>query len=131
MTVQPNLEASLERLVPLVEFLAAWKLLPHISQWVLHTIEKGFRIQFGSRPPRFLGVLPTGVDIEQALVMEQEVLTLLQKGVIEGVPPPSRQSGFYNHYFLILKKDEGLHPILDLRQLNSRFQNLKFKECLC
>ncbi|XDV28570.1 hypothetical protein PO909_031826 [Leuciscus waleckii] len=79
VTVQPNPKASLERLVPLVEFLAWWKLLPHISQWVLHTIEKGFRIQFGSRPPRFLEVLPTVVDPEQALVMEEEVLTLLQK----------------------------------------------------
>ncbi|XDV20070.1 hypothetical protein PO909_025452 [Leuciscus waleckii] len=79
VTVQPNPEASLERLVLLVEFLAAWKLLPYISQWVLHTLEKGFRIQFGSRPHRFLEVLPTVVDPEQALVMEQEVLTLLQK----------------------------------------------------
>ena len=70
MTVQPNPEASLERLVPLVEFLAAWKLLPHISQWVLHTIEKGFRIQFGSRLPRFLGVLLAVVDPRQALVMD-------------------------------------------------------------
>ncbi|XDV20719.1 hypothetical protein PO909_025990 [Leuciscus waleckii] len=73
VTVQPNPEASLERLVPLVEFLAAWKLLPHISQWVLHTTEKGFRIQFGSRSHRFLEVLPTVVDPEQALVMEQEI----------------------------------------------------------
>ncbi|KAL1255702.1 hypothetical protein QQF64_013763, partial [Cirrhinus molitorella] len=64
--------ASPERLVPLVDFMAAWKLLPKVSQWVLQTVEKGYRIQFGSRPPHFLGILPTLVGPQQALVMEQE-----------------------------------------------------------
>ncbi len=56
-----NPETSLERLVPLAEFLTAWKLLPNISRWVLQNIEKGYQIQFGSRPPRFMGVLSTEV----------------------------------------------------------------------
>ncbi len=30
-------EASL---VPLVDYLAAWKLLPNVSRWVLHTVKK-------------------------------------------------------------------------------------------
>ncbi len=34
-------EASLERLAPLVDYLAAWKLLPNVSRWVLQTVEKG------------------------------------------------------------------------------------------
>ncbi len=55
-------EASLERLVPLVDYLAAWILLPNLSRWVLHTVERGYRIQFGSPPPRFNGVVPTLVD---------------------------------------------------------------------
>ncbi len=63
-------EASLERLVPLVDYLAAWKLLPNVSPWVLHTVERGCRIQFGSPPPRFNGVNPTRVGPKQALVME-------------------------------------------------------------
>ncbi len=29
-------ETSLERLVPLVEYLAAWELLPNMSWWVMH-----------------------------------------------------------------------------------------------
>ncbi len=33
-------EASLERLVPLVDYLAAWKLLLSVSPWVLHTVER-------------------------------------------------------------------------------------------
>jgi len=71
--------ASLERLVPLVDFLAVWKLLPNIFHWVLQIIESGYRIQFGSCPPRFLGVPLSLVDPKQALDIEQEVLTLLQK----------------------------------------------------
>ncbi len=111
-------EASLERLVPLVDHLAAWKLLPNVSRWVLQTVERGYRIQFGSPPPRFNRVFPTLVGPEQALVMEQEVDTLLRKETIEVVPLYERESGFYSRYFIVPKKDGGLRPILDLRQLN-------------
>ncbi|KAL0168419.1 hypothetical protein M9458_036641, partial [Cirrhinus mrigala] len=89
-------EASLERLVPLVDHLAAWKLLPNVSAWVLHTVERGYRIQFGAPPPPFNGVSPTLVGPEQGLVMEQEVATLLRKEAIEVVPPHERESGFYS-----------------------------------
>jgi len=120
-------EASLERLVPLVEFLAEWEMLPNVSQWVLNTIKNGYAIQFRTRPPRFRGVLPTLVGPEQALVLEQEVKTLLLKGAIERVPPPSRELGYYSRYFIVPKKDGGLRPILDLRLLNRTVGKLKFK----
>ncbi len=97
-----NPETSLERLVPLAEFLTAWKLLPNISRWVLQNIEKGYQIQFGSRPPRFMGVLSTEV-----LVMEQEVKALLEKGAIECVPRSNRESGFNRRFFIVSKKDGG------------------------
>ncbi|KAI2653857.1 Transposon Ty3-G Gag-Pol polyprotein [Labeo rohita] len=120
-------EASLERLVPLVDHLAAWKLLPNVSAWVLHTVERGYRIQFGAPPPPFNGVSPTLVGPEQGLVMEQEVATLLRKEAIEVVPPLERESGFYSRYFIVPKKDGGLRPILDLRLLNRSVKRLKFK----
>ncbi len=120
-------EASLERLVPLVDCLAAWKLLPNVSQWVLHTVERGYRIQFGSPPPRFNGMNPTLVGPEQDLVMEREVETLLRKEAIEVVPPRERESGFYSRYFVVPQKDGGLRPILDLHQLNRSVSRLKFK----
>ncbi len=44
---------------------------------------ESYRIQFGSRPPHFNGVIPTLVGPEQALVLEQEVETLLRKEAIE------------------------------------------------
>ncbi len=102
-----NPETSLERLVPLVEFLTAWKLLPNISHWVLQTIQKGYQIQFGSRPPRFMGVLSTEVAPQQVLVIEQEIKTLLEKGAIEYVPHSNRETGFYSQYFIVPKKDRG------------------------
>ncbi len=37
---------SFERLVPLVDYFAAWKLLPNVSQWVLHTVERGYPVRF-------------------------------------------------------------------------------------
>ncbi|CAM4446751.1 unnamed protein product [Leuciscus chuanchicus] len=43
---QHNPETSLERLVPLVESLTAWKLLSNVSRWVLQTVGKGYQIQF-------------------------------------------------------------------------------------
>ncbi|KAL0190872.1 hypothetical protein M9458_013570, partial [Cirrhinus mrigala] len=94
LAAQTTPEASLERLVPLVDHLAAWKLLPNVSAWVLRTEERGYRIQFGAPPPPFNGVCPTLVGPKQGLVMEQEVATLLRKEAIEVVPPHDRESGF-------------------------------------
>ncbi len=49
-------EASLERLVPLVDYSAAWKLLPNVLfRWVMHTVEQGYR---GALPPPHSGSLP-------------------------------------------------------------------------
>ncbi|KAL0190945.1 hypothetical protein M9458_013643, partial [Cirrhinus mrigala] len=88
---------------------------------------RGYRIQFGAPPPPFNGVSPTLVGPEQGLVMEQEVDALLRKEAIEVVPPHDRESGFYSRYFIVLKKDGGLHPILDLRLLNRSVMRQKFK----
>ncbi len=90
-------EASLERLVPLVDYSAAWKLLPNVSRWAMHTVEQGYR-----------GVTPMLVGPEQVLVMEQEVSTLLRKEAIEVVPPLDKESGFYSRTSLFLGK--GLCP---------------------
>ncbi|KAL0185776.1 hypothetical protein M9458_017446, partial [Cirrhinus mrigala] len=73
-------------------------------------------------------VFPTLVGPEQALVMKQEVETLLRKEAIEVVPPHDRESEFYRRYFIVpKKKDGGLRPILDLRRFNRSVMWLKFK----
>lgn len=76
-------EASHERMFPLADLMTAWKPLPNVSQWVLHTVEGGYRIQLGSHPPRFNSVILTLVSQEQVLVLEQEVETLLRKKSID------------------------------------------------
>ncbi len=100
-------EVSLERLVPLVDYLAAWKLLPNVSHWVLQTVEKGYHIQFGAPPLPCKGAVLTLVGPEQNLVLEQKVNTILRKEAIEVVPPLDRESGSYNRYFIVPKKDRG------------------------
>ncbi len=120
-------KASLERLVPLVDYLAAWKLLPNVSRWVLPTVEKGYSIQFGAPPPPFKGFFPTIAGPEQGLVLEQEVNTLLRKEAIKVVPPLNKESGFYSRYYNVPKKGWGLCPILDLPLLNCSVMRLKFK----
>ncbi len=71
----------------------------------MHSDEQGYR---GALPPPFNGVTPTLVGPEQALLMEQEVSTLLRKEAIEVVPPLDKESGFYSPTSLFLGK--GLHP---------------------
>lgn len=41
--------------------------------------------------------------------------------------PSQKETRFYNWYFKILKKDGGLHPILDLWGLNHTLQAYRFK----
>ncbi|KAI2644567.1 Transposon Ty3-G Gag-Pol polyprotein [Labeo rohita] len=115
------------KLIPLSESLAAWKLLPGISAWVLSTVQIGYRIQFFRHPPRFNGVVFTSVKPELMHVLSQELQTLLSKEAIEHVPLPEIESGYYSRYFLVPKKDGGLRPILDLRGLNRSVKALKFK----
>ncbi|KAI2666023.1 Transposon Ty3-I Gag-Pol polyprotein [Labeo rohita] len=117
--------SEVSKLVPLSEKLAAWKLLPDISPWVVRTVEKGYRIQFAYRPPRFNGVVSTSVKPERVHLLTQELQTLLDKGAIEHVPLPDRDSGYYSRYFLVPKKDGGLRPILDLRGLNRYLRTYK------
>ncbi|KAI2647967.1 Transposon Ty3-G Gag-Pol polyprotein [Labeo rohita] len=118
-------EVSLERLIPLLDHLAAWIRLPNVSQWVLHTVERGYRIQFGSPPPLFNRDLPTLVGPEQALVMEQEVNTLLRKETIEVVPPLEESPGTTAGTLLFQRK-MGIGCVLDLCQLNRAVMRLRF-----
>ncbi len=52
-------------------------------------------------------VLSIEVALQQVLVMEQEIKTLLEKGAIEYVPHSNRETGFYSQYFIVPKKDGG------------------------
>ncbi len=62
----------------------------------------------GALPQPFYGVTPMLVGPEQALIMEQEVSTLLREETIEVVPALDKESGFYSRTSLFLGK--GLRP---------------------
>ncbi len=96
--------------------------------WVLDIIKKGYRIQFQRRPPTFSGVHMTMVkDPVQAQILANEITTLMQKKAIVQISTSKQLTGFYSKYFLVPKKDGGLRPILDLRQLNRFIKVLPFK----
>ncbi|KAI2649173.1 Gag-Pro-Pol polyprotein [Labeo rohita] len=57
--------------------------------------------------------------------MEHKVDTLLRKEGIERDPPLETESRFCSQYFIVPKKDGGLHPILDLCQLNRSVLRLR------
>ncbi len=89
-------ETSLERLVPLVDYSAAW----NCCQMCLdgsRTVEQGYVALCRS--------LSTG---EQALVMEQEVSTLLREETIEVVPALDKEFRFYSRTSLF--RGKGLRP---------------------
>ncbi len=88
----------------------AWQAIPGVSDWVMGIIKRGYSLQFARRPPRFSGMVSTLVQGENARVLRSEVMTLLEKGAIEMVPPALSESGFYSRYFLVPKKDGGLRP---------------------
>ncbi len=99
-----------------------------VSLWVLRTIRSGYTLQFGKNPPCFDGVHLTVVNsASKASVLRQELSSLLQKGAIEEVPQSDVERGFFSRYLLVLKRDGGLRPILDLRRLNFSLYKGKFK----
>ncbi|KAL0151550.1 hypothetical protein M9458_053132 [Cirrhinus mrigala] len=64
---------------------------------------------------------------KSALVLEEEIASLLRKRAIRVVPPEDSHQGFYSRYFVIPKRGGGLRPILDLRILNKHLRKYKFK----
>lgn len=54
-------------------------------------------------------------------------MKLLSKGAIEPLSQAQSEGGLYSRYFLVHKKDGGLRPILDLRQLNKALMKRQFR----
>ena len=68
-------------------------------------------------------VKPTSFDP----ILEEEILTLLAKQAIQKVSNRDIQNGFYSRHFTVPKKDGGLQPILDLRDLNTYLKPRRFR----
>ena len=108
------------------QHLAHWRQCTQ-SPWVLNTLESGYRLQFRTRPPQFLGIVPTVLsDRAGCQSLAAEVVALLQNGAITTVPSSNIHQGFYSTYFLVPKKDGGLRPILNLKGFNRFLKRLPF-----
>ncbi|XP_053173996.1 uncharacterized protein LOC128357652 [Scomber japonicus] len=123
----PLMVEELQRVSPLCRRWEKWAALA-ASPWVLKTISRGYRLQFAAVPPRFAGIIHSQAQGESARVLQEEILSLLNKGAICVVPPAQCQSGFYSRYFLVPKRGGGgIRPILDLRALNKFLRKYKFR----
>ena len=110
----------------LTERISQWERL-NASPWVLRTLAKGYRLQFAMRPPAFGEVIFTEARGQAGAILQQEIVTLLEKKAVREVPLSQSRSGFYSRYFLVKKRGGGLRPILDLRALNRHLKTFKFK----
>ncbi|XP_043992827.1 uncharacterized protein LOC122842751 [Gambusia affinis] len=98
------------------------------SEWVLRTINRGYRLQFALPPPQFRGVIQSQASGSAALFLQEEISSLLEKRAIQLIPQEKRQAGFYSRYFLVPKKGgRGMRAILDLRALNRHLRKYKFR----
>ena len=113
-------------LTPLSLNLPAWAACG-ASPWVMRTISKGYKLQFARIPPTFKEVIFSHASGQAALVLQEEILSLLSKRAIREVPREKIREGFYSRYFLVPKRRGGLRPILDLRALNQYLRVYKFK----
>ena len=120
-------ERSVLRIRPLAIHADAWAKLPGVSKWVLNIIERGYSLQFRRRPRRYVARVETTVKTEVAHLLRAEVTKLLSKGAIEPLSQDQSEGGLYSRYFLVPKKDGGLRPILDLRQLNKVLVKRQFR----
>jgi hypothetical protein len=110
----------------LVGFAENWKKITS-DQWVLKVVQEGLHLQFTSRPARS-GVRETVFNsLQKNICILKEITELLEKRAIELVPKSQEGLGFYSTFFLVPKKDGGLRPILNLRNLNVHLSVPHFK----
>ncbi len=110
----------------LPQHLKCWKAIT-ANMWLLNTLSTGYKLQFHRRPPPNIVVRPTLIRNPKHLItLAAEIKSLLQKQAIEVVHGPDQLNVFFSRYFLIPKKDGGIQPILDLRDLNVFLKRLTF-----
>ncbi|XP_039904294.1 uncharacterized protein LOC120744181 [Simochromis diagramma] len=116
--------STVERLSlgPLSARIERWRSLT-APEWVVRTLERGYRLQFATTPPRFHRVIFSLAKGESARILQEEITTLLSKGAVRDIPQEQSQCGFYSKYFLVPKKGGGLRPILDLWVLNQHLRS--------
>lgn len=115
------------QVIPLSNFVAVWQLLPSVSQRVLNILVKGYTIQFASRSPHFNGVLETAVNQDQSRFLNQTNASSLGERLHRSCKSSCERGRFLSWYFIVPKKDWGLHPVLDPHDLNCTLRTYRFK----
>ena len=77
--------------------------------------------------PPVSGIVPTVLrDAAERQSLSGEIAALLEKGAVTLLPSEEMGQGFYSTFFLIPKRDRGLRPILNLKEVQPVLKRLPF-----
>ena len=96
--------------------------------WVVEVLRRGYQIPFHSAPPLSSEPIPFPAYTPSSIwgkALEQEVLSLVEKGAVELAPRPS--PGFYCRLFVVMKASESWRPMIDFSTLNLHVLKSPFK----
>ena len=96
------------------------------DQWILDTVEKGYKIEFEVLPCGGLAANEIVFSQDKAKLIDLEIEKLLAKGAIEIVEPINGQ--FISNIFVVPKKDGSLRPVINLKKLNTFVKYQHFKQ---
>lgn len=128
-TQHPNSEVSATQNVcikvagRLKYFLSEWKLIttdPKILDMVQHC-----HLEFIELPSQHYNLPPIRFNAKEAKIIDDEIKTLLNKGVIEEAQPSQHQ--VISSIFLRKKKNGSYRMILNLKRLNECIEYKHFK----
>ena len=103
-----------------------WAVVAPRDSFVFKVIKEGFKIDFLEEPPLPMHFRNPPTDPEGQAVLDQEVLSMQDKGVIRTVP--GNQDGVVSPFFARPKSTPGKwRPILSMKQVNKYIRYVKFK----
>ena len=100
-----------------------WKVLTK-DAWVLNTVQ-GYQIPLTGKPLQHQRPSESIFSKEQAALLREEIVSLLQKGAIS--PISKEPGGFFLTIFLVPKKNSQMRPVINLKCLNQWVEAPHFK----
>ena len=96
------------------------------DQWALNPVQ-GYRTEFLTNPTqRTRPRMGVSTSLEQNQ-MNKEIEKMLTKGAVTELPLEEADQGFHSSLFLVLKKDRGMRPVINLKSLNEFVVSQHFK----